>query len=210
MCPLALGTQTNGSVIRPASFCGVVGFKPTHGLISRAGVLMQSRTLDHVGVFAREVADVALLADVLAGYDPGDPDTRAGRRAQAAGRGAHARRRASSGWPSCARRCGTAPRSNARRVRGAGRRAGRPGRRAGAASAFRPGPRRPERRSWRPSRPTTMGRFGSAAATASARRCGAMIERGQTVTAVAWHRAVATAASLRQSLEPGSTATTPS
>ena len=76
MCPLALGTQTNGSVIRPASFCGVVGFKPTHGLISRAGVLMQSRTLDHVGLFAREVADVALLGDVLAGYDPPDPDTR--------------------------------------------------------------------------------------------------------------------------------------
>ena len=61
MCPLALGTQTNGSVIRPASFCGVVGFKPSHGLISRAGVLMQSRTLDHVGLFAREVADVALV-----------------------------------------------------------------------------------------------------------------------------------------------------
>ena len=76
MCPLALGTQTNGSVIRPASFCGVVGFKPTHGLISRAGVLMQSRTLDHVGLFAREIADVALLGDVLAGYDPQDPDTR--------------------------------------------------------------------------------------------------------------------------------------
>lgn len=76
MCPLALGTQTNGSVIRPASFCGVVGFKPSHGLISRAGVLMQSRTLDHVGVFARDVADAALLADVLTGFDAGDPDTR--------------------------------------------------------------------------------------------------------------------------------------
>ena len=76
MCPLALGTQTNGSVIRPASFCGVIGFKPTHGLISRAGVLMQSRTLDQVGLFARDVADAALLGDVLAGYDPGDLDTR--------------------------------------------------------------------------------------------------------------------------------------
>ena len=75
MCPLALGTQTNGSVIRPASFCGVVGFKPTHGLISRAGVLLQSRSLDHVGLFAREVADIALLGDVLAGHDPLDPDT---------------------------------------------------------------------------------------------------------------------------------------
>ena len=76
MCPLALGTQTNGSVIRPASFCGVVGFKPTHGLISRAGVLMQSRTLDHVGVFARDVADAAMAADMLVGYDAGDLDTR--------------------------------------------------------------------------------------------------------------------------------------
>jgi Asp-tRNA(Asn)/Glu-tRNA(Gln) amidotransferase A subunit family amidase len=76
MCPLALGTQTNGSVIRPASYCGVVGFKPTHGLITRAGILMQSRTLDQVGLFARDVAEVALLADVLAGYDPQDPDTR--------------------------------------------------------------------------------------------------------------------------------------
>ena len=61
----------------PASFCGIVGFKPTHGLIGRTGVLMQSRTLDHVGVFARDIADVALLGDVLAGYDPCDPDTRA-------------------------------------------------------------------------------------------------------------------------------------
>ena len=78
MCPLAIGSQTNGSVIRPASFCGVVGFKPSHGLISRAGVLMQSRTLDHVGLFARDVADVALLGDVLAGFDHQDPDTRTG------------------------------------------------------------------------------------------------------------------------------------
>ena len=76
MCPLALGTQTNGSVIRPASFCGVIGFKPSHGLISRAGVLLQSRTLDHVGLFARSLGDAALLGDLLAGYDPEDPDTR--------------------------------------------------------------------------------------------------------------------------------------
>lgn len=78
MCHLAVGSQTNGSVIRPASFCGVVGFKPTHGLISRAGVLLQSRPLDHAGLFAREVADVALLGDVLAGFDRHDPDTRLG------------------------------------------------------------------------------------------------------------------------------------
>jgi Asp-tRNA(Asn)/Glu-tRNA(Gln) amidotransferase A subunit family amidase len=75
MVPLALGTQTAGSVIRPASYCGVCGFKPSHGLISRHGVLQQSRTLDQVGVFGRSVADVALLADVLVGFDERDPDT---------------------------------------------------------------------------------------------------------------------------------------
>jgi Asp-tRNA(Asn)/Glu-tRNA(Gln) amidotransferase A subunit family amidase len=73
----AIGSQTNGSVIRPASFCGVVGFKPTHGLIPRTGALLLSRTLDHVGVFARSVEDAALLAEVLIGFDPEDPDTRA-------------------------------------------------------------------------------------------------------------------------------------
>lgn len=76
MVPLAIGSQTNGSVIRPASFCGVVGFKPTHGLISRAGALSLSRNLDHVGVFARSLEDAALIADCLIGYDPEDPDTR--------------------------------------------------------------------------------------------------------------------------------------
>jgi Asp-tRNA(Asn)/Glu-tRNA(Gln) amidotransferase A subunit family amidase len=74
MVPLAIGSQTNGSVIRPASFCGVVGYKPTHGLISRRGVLSVSRTLDHVGVFAGSVADAALLAENLMAYDAGDAD----------------------------------------------------------------------------------------------------------------------------------------
>ncbi|MGY4504324.1 Asp-tRNA(Asn)/Glu-tRNA(Gln) amidotransferase A subunit family amidase [Bradyrhizobium sp. GM24.11] len=76
MVPLAIGSQTNGSTIRPASFCGVVGYKPTHGLISRRGVLPLSRTLDHVGVFAGSVADAALIAEVMTGYDPGDADMR--------------------------------------------------------------------------------------------------------------------------------------
>ena len=76
MVPGAIGSQTNGSVIRPAAFCGVVGFKPTHGLISRGGALLLSRTLDHVGVFARTVEDVALLAETLIGVDEDDPDTR--------------------------------------------------------------------------------------------------------------------------------------
>jgi Asp-tRNA(Asn)/Glu-tRNA(Gln) amidotransferase A subunit family amidase len=76
MVPGAIGSQTNGSVIRPAAFCGVVGFKPTHGLIPRSGALLLSRTLDHVGVFARTVADVALLAEPLVGFEEDDPDTR--------------------------------------------------------------------------------------------------------------------------------------
>jgi Asp-tRNA(Asn)/Glu-tRNA(Gln) amidotransferase A subunit family amidase len=76
MVPLALGSQTNGSTIRPAAFCGVFAIKPSHGLVSRAGVLQLSRKLDHVGAFARSLGDLALLLDVLAGYDPADPDTR--------------------------------------------------------------------------------------------------------------------------------------
>lgn len=66
MVPLAVGTQTNGSVLRPASFCGVVGFKPSAGRIPRDGVLEQSPSFDCVGVFARSVAEAALLAAVLA------------------------------------------------------------------------------------------------------------------------------------------------
>jgi Asp-tRNA(Asn)/Glu-tRNA(Gln) amidotransferase A subunit family amidase len=76
MVPLAIGSQTNGSVIRPAAFCGVLGFKPTHGLIPRHGMLTLSRTLDHIGLFARTVTDLALLAGRLVGYDERDPDTR--------------------------------------------------------------------------------------------------------------------------------------
>ena len=76
MVPLAVGSQTNGSVIRPAAYCGVYGFKPTHGLISRHGALKLSRTLDHVGVFARSIGDVAIACEALAGWDEHDPDTR--------------------------------------------------------------------------------------------------------------------------------------
>lgn len=76
MVPLAIGSQTNGSTIRPAAYCGAIGFKPTHGLISRHGALMLSRTLDHVGVFARTIDDVALLSEQFVGYDENDPDTR--------------------------------------------------------------------------------------------------------------------------------------
>jgi Asp-tRNA(Asn)/Glu-tRNA(Gln) amidotransferase A subunit family amidase len=76
MIPLALGSQTNGSTIRPAAYCGVIGFKPTHGLISRHGALALSRTLDHVGLFASSLDDIALLTEQIVGYDENDPDTR--------------------------------------------------------------------------------------------------------------------------------------
>jgi len=65
MVPLAVGSQTNGSTIRPAAFCGVYGYKPTSGLIPRDGVLRQSQSLDQIGVFARSVEDAALLAAQL-------------------------------------------------------------------------------------------------------------------------------------------------
>ena len=76
MVPGAIGSQTNGSTIRPAAYCGVVGYKPTHGLIPRSGALLLSRALDHVGVFARSGEDAGLLAEVMAGFDTEDPDTR--------------------------------------------------------------------------------------------------------------------------------------
>jgi Asp-tRNA(Asn)/Glu-tRNA(Gln) amidotransferase A subunit family amidase len=74
MVPLALGSQTVGSVLRPAAYCGVVGLKPTHGRISAAGVLELAGSLDHVGVFARAVEDCALALAVLAGGDPAPGD----------------------------------------------------------------------------------------------------------------------------------------
>ena len=73
--PAAIGTQTNGSVIRPAAFCGCIGYKPSAGLVSRAGILKFSHTLDQVGVFARDVADAAVLASALIGHAPDDPDS---------------------------------------------------------------------------------------------------------------------------------------
>jgi Asp-tRNA(Asn)/Glu-tRNA(Gln) amidotransferase A subunit family amidase len=72
MVPLAVGSQTNGSMIRPAAYCGVVGYKPTHGLISRRRVLRQSPPLDTIGVFARTIQDVALFAETIMGYDDRD------------------------------------------------------------------------------------------------------------------------------------------
>jgi Asp-tRNA(Asn)/Glu-tRNA(Gln) amidotransferase A subunit family amidase len=75
MAPLAIGSQTNGSVIRPASYCGVVGYKPTKGLISRHLVLQISRALDQVGIFSNSIEDAALISEQIIGHDKQDPDT---------------------------------------------------------------------------------------------------------------------------------------
>ncbi|MEQ9171808.1 MAG: amidase [Rhodospirillales bacterium] len=76
MVPLAIGSQTGGSMLRPASFNGVYGLKPTFGTISRAGMSPLSRRLDHPGVFARTPEDLALTARVLMRRDPADKDMR--------------------------------------------------------------------------------------------------------------------------------------
>lgn len=76
MVPVALGTQTNGSVIRPASFCGVYAYKPSRGMVPRTGVLEQSPSLDEVGVFARNLTDIAQVAEVLVGDDGHDTATK--------------------------------------------------------------------------------------------------------------------------------------
>jgi len=75
MAPIAIGSQTNGSTIRPASYCGVVGYKPTYGLVSRDGALAQSFLLDQVGVIARNVEDVALCSSVIIKKDLEDKST---------------------------------------------------------------------------------------------------------------------------------------
>ena len=71
--PMAIGTDTGGSVRNPASACGIVGMKATYGRVSRRGVIPLSYSLDHVGPMTRTVADNALMLNVLAGHDPGDP-----------------------------------------------------------------------------------------------------------------------------------------
>ena len=75
MAPASIGSQTGGSVIRPASYCGVVGYKPSYGLISRNGVLRTSFCLDQIGMFGRKVEDVAMLAKVLIKKDKYDAAT---------------------------------------------------------------------------------------------------------------------------------------
>jgi len=74
MVPAALGTQTGGSVIRPASYCGIHALKPTFGSVSRVGIAWQSLPLDTIGSYGRSIEDVALLGEVMTASDPGDPD----------------------------------------------------------------------------------------------------------------------------------------
>ncbi len=96
--PAAIGTDTGGSMRNPASMCGVVGMKPTYGLVSRRGVMPLAFSLDHVGPLTRTVRDNALMLDLIAGYDPLDPgsvesrDRRLHRRARARRQGPAHRR----------------------------------------------------------------------------------------------------------------------
>lgn len=76
MVPLALGTQTGGSVVRPAAYCGVVGFKPSFGTLHRGGMKVMSESLDTIGVMARSVADCALATGAMSGRDYGDPEVK--------------------------------------------------------------------------------------------------------------------------------------
>lgn len=80
MVPLALGTQTGGSTIRPAAYCGAVGFKPTFNLINRAGIKPVAESLDTVGLFARSPEDIALLLNVLTDVEMPSEGRQAGRR----------------------------------------------------------------------------------------------------------------------------------
>jgi len=72
LAPAALGSDTGGSIRQPASFCGTVGFKPTYGVCSRWGIIAYGSSLDQAGVFTRDIADAAVLMDVIAGHDPKD------------------------------------------------------------------------------------------------------------------------------------------
>ena len=76
MAPVAIGSQTNGSVIRPASYCGVIGYKPSYGLVSRSGALRLSFLLDQVGIFGRTIEDMGLISKVIMQKDYKDKSTK--------------------------------------------------------------------------------------------------------------------------------------
>ena len=78
LSPMGIGLESCGSVLRPAAYCGIYGMQPSHGSISRRGILSLVPTLDTVGLLGRSLADLALLGDVLYGYDDQDPSTRLG------------------------------------------------------------------------------------------------------------------------------------
>ena len=73
LLPITLGSDTNGSIRVPSSFCGIFGLKPTYGRVSRAGAFLFAASFDHIGPFARSVRDIAAVFDVLHGFDPRDP-----------------------------------------------------------------------------------------------------------------------------------------
>jgi len=76
----SMGSDTGGSIRLPAAFCGIIGLKPTYGMVSRSGVIPLSWTLDHVGPMTRTVRDCALVLEAVAGYDPRDPGSVPARR----------------------------------------------------------------------------------------------------------------------------------
>ena len=187
----------------PAAFCGVYGFKPTHGLIPRTGILQLSRTLDHVGLFARTLEDLALLAESRCGLPRGRSRyaaARAHRVPEIAGRGAAdpadagVRQDAALGT----RGCGSEGSRSAELRRGA-RRSGRRGRAVRPAGGRAPGPG--TRPSWKPRWPPTSSASGRSGRDKLSEQLRSLIERGREVRAVDYQRALQRTAALVESFD---------